>query len=712
MIEIHTDAQGIATLTINLPGRALNVIDWAFSEALAAQLEQLAADASVTGVIITSGKSSFMAGADLSIMKDFVREGVSPRQAADLIGTIGRTLRRLETLGKPVVGASPGTALGGGLELLLACHHRVAAADPKARYGLPEVSLGLLPGAGGTQRLPRLIGIAKALPLLVEGRLLSTEEAQALGLIHEVVPVDALLETARRALLDGRVNPSAAWDRKGFRMPGGDSGVPALNELFSATNGRNFARTRGLLPAPRAIASCVYEGSRLPIDRALRIEQMYFAQLVQGSAAQGQIHTLFFARQAAEKRAGRPEELPPRPVSHLGVIGAGARGQAISRIAALAGISVVMVDRDAAQAAMARDTLVQGMALDMAQGRLDAAQGARAVERIEAGAGLSALGDCELVIEAIPEDPILKAGLLRQAQGAMAEGTVLASSSACLPIAGLASGCPRPAELLRLNVCMPGLAGSAAALVEVACGPDTSRVTLARAMDFVRQLRLLPLRVQDVPGFYTTRCLAAYWREGFQLLSQGADPVEIDNAALSAGMAIGPLALADDVGLAFVARLQRAMGGAALRGVDALVAAQREGRHAQAGVYDYPQGVRQRWGGLDALVGAAGGGATLAAADRPSQAAMAERLLTAQMLTAAEAHLQGVVADASEADLGAVIGWGFPKHLGGPLWAMDQEGLPAFVARLQRLAEQHGQHLAPSPRLLARAADGSGFIQG
>lgn len=341
MIELQTDSQGIATLTIQQAQRAMNVIDWALVRALDERIDQIAQDPRIVGVILTSGKSSFLAGADLAIMADFVALGVTPRDAAQMIGRIGAALRRLETLGKPVVGASTGTALGGGLELLLACHHRVAADVPGAVYGLPEVTLGLLPGAGGTQRLPRLVGMAKALPLMLSGRHLTTAEAQDLGLLDQVVPADQLLTVAKQALLQGLVSATAPWDQKGFRLPGGDSTSLAANELFLLLNGDLLGRTHGLQPAPKAIASCVYEGSRLPIDRALHIEQMYFAQLVQGREAQAMIQTLFFSRQALEKAPGRPASMPRGKLSRLAVVGHAPWQTGLKKAAEAAGLTVV-----------------------------------------------------------------------------------------------------------------------------------------------------------------------------------------------------------------------------------------------------------------------------------------------------------------------------------------------------------------------------------
>lgn len=348
MIDLQLDADGIALLTIDQRERSMNVIDWALAEALSARLDELAAHIAAgrppRGVIVTSGKTSFVAGADLAIMADMAAPLASARQAAERIGRIGGVLRRLELLGVPVVGACTGTALGGGLELLLACHHRIAADRPGAVLGLPEVTLGLLPGAGGTQRLPRLIGIAEALPLLLEGRPMTPARALALGIVDAVVPPDELLPAARQALLDQRARSVAPWDERGFALPGGDSRAPKVAELFMLTNGRLSGSHHGLQPALAAIASCVYEGSRLPIDRALRLEQMAFARLVQGPQAHAMIGTLFFARQAAEKAALRPRELPRTTLRSIAVGSEEPAALALQQAATAAGLAVQPAD--------------------------------------------------------------------------------------------------------------------------------------------------------------------------------------------------------------------------------------------------------------------------------------------------------------------------------------------------------------------------------
>lgn len=544
MIDLHIDAQGVATLTLDQPQRAMNVIDWAFAHALHQHIEQIATDPRITGVILTSGKSSFLAGADLAIMADFVASGVTPRDAAQMIGRIGAVLRRLETLGKPVVGASTGTALGGGLELLLACHYRVAADVPGAVYGLPEVSLGLLPGAGGTQRLPRLIGMAKALPLMLSGRHLSTDQAQALGLLDQVVPADQVLSSARQALLDSRVPTSAPWDQKGFRLPGGDSNSPAANELFLLLNGENFGRTHGLQPAPKAIACCVYEGSRLPIDRALRIEQMYFAQLVQSREAQAMIQTLFFARQALEKAPGRPASVPRRKLTHITVAGDASWQLGLKQAAEAAGLTVVTDAKAGAKAGAKADTKV----------------------------------DTDLLVGESPGQVAMR---------------WFHSGFADLP-----------------------------AIVEIAPHTDTTDVQLARAFDLARQLRAVPVLLSASsplapPARYTGRCIEAALAAAQQLIADGVSAVVVNNAVIAQGWPS-----------------LRAMATA----------------------------IGQNWTADESPL------ATSSAATDQSLRAVAGHIAAAQRHVA-EAAISAATLTPEAANLAAVLGAGYPRHLGGPLIA-------------------------------------------
>lgn len=705
MIKYSQGDDGIAILSIDQSGRSMNVIDWTLGQQLAQALERAASDASVKGLVITSAKSSFVAGADLAIMQDFIKPGVTLRAAADLIGSIGNVLRRMEQLGKPVVGASPGTALGGGLEILLACHYRVAAENAAAQYGLPEVKLGLLPGAGGTQRLPRLIGLVKAIPLLVEGRSLRTAEALALGLLQEVVPADQLLTAARRAITENRVAVTQPWDVKGYRLPGGDSSSLAMNDLFTASNARATALGGGNFPAPRAILSCVYEGSRLRMDTALDIEKMYFAQLVQGPVAQGLIRTQFFARQAADKLVRRPQGIAIATWSRLGVLGAGFMGQGIAQVAAQAGMGVVLVDRDQATADAALASVRAHWNTEVAKGRMTAEAAEVLAQRLRASDTVEALRDCEMVIEAVLEDRALKRELIRQCDAVLGDKAIFASNTSTLPIGGLATASTRAQQVLGLHFFSPV---PKMALVEIIKGPHTSDETLARAMDFVKQIRKTPIVVNDAHAFYTTRCVESFVREGLRLLAEGVSPARIENAAVGLGMAVGPLTLADEVGLDVLHHIQseakRAFGSDyAGDASDALVErmhqAGRKGRKSGAGLFDYSVTGKQIWADLDT------------APSELAQQDIAERLLGIQLVVAANAFGQGIVTDAGEADLGAVLGWAFPSHLGGPLGAIDDQGLDTFVAKTDALAARFGSRFAAPAALREMAARGAKFHQ-
>jgi 3-hydroxyacyl-CoA dehydrogenase/enoyl-CoA hydratase/3-hydroxybutyryl-CoA epimerase len=703
MIELHTDRDGIATLTFDVPGRPVNAISWFLVDELHSRLDAIAGDSAIRGVIVTSAKPGFMVGADLAVIKDFAAPDVTLHRASELIAPVGRALRRLETLGIPVVAASPGSALGGGLEVLLACHYRIAADVEESRYGLPEVRLGLMPGAGGTQRLPRLIGIAAALPLLVAGTTVPPAQALRLGFLDEVVPAQRLLEAARAALLQGRVPASAPWDGKGFKVPGGDSGSPGLNDLFAGTLGRIRASTQGLQPAPRTIVASVYDGSRLPLDKALRVEQMYFARLVRGSQAQAMVETLFFARQQADKGVSRPGDARPRRFRQVGVLGAGFMGQGIARVAAQHGIDVVLVDRDASTTKKALQILASAVG----------DSGSQTLSRITIGESLRAFASCDLVIEAVPESLALKRSLLHAVEAVVAPETILASNTSTLPIRLLAQGGRQTDRWIGLHFFSPVHRMN---LVEVVVAHHTGPATLAGAIDFVRQIGRTPLVVKDARGFYTSRCVNAYVREGLRMLADGVDPVLIDNAALAEGMPVGPLVLLDEVGVDVVRNIQHAsrMAGAPAdldagsQRVDALLealfAGGHHGRKAGSGIYRYMEGRRVRSESLPAIRMAACGEP---APGNHTAAEAGERLMAIQMVAASRACSEGVVASLSQADLGAVLGWGFPAHLGGPLRAIRTEGVEGFRQRMQALAARHGPRFEPPAdlaELLARPA--------
>jgi 3-hydroxyacyl-CoA dehydrogenase / enoyl-CoA hydratase / 3-hydroxybutyryl-CoA epimerase len=703
MITIRVD-DSIGFLVIDMPDRSMNVLTPALADALGKAFETLVADPAVRGIVISSGKASFVVGADLAQMSDFAAPGVDRAQALERVARYGRVFRRIETCGKPVVAAAAGTALGGGLELMLCCHHRIATDDPKAQFGLPEVGLGLMPGLGGTQRLLRLAGIAAAIPVLTRGAPMNAQAAFKLGVLDQVVPADQLLSTAAAALREGRVKAVAPWDEKGFKVPGGGAYAPANSQSLMAANASLHAATRGNYPAPEAILRAIYEGSQLPIDRALKLEAQLFVSLVQGPVAQNMIRTLFFASQAASKLSRRPAEVERSAVRTLGVVGSGFMGAGVAQVAAAAGIRVILVDRDVATARRGRESIAAALDEEVAKGRRTAVQRDECLARIDVADDCRAFVDCDLVVEAVPEDFAIKNRVIGQALAALPARAVFASNTSALPIDELAGASASPENFIGLHFFSPV---AKMPLVEVVVGARTSRRTLAHALDFVQQLRKTPIIVRDGYGFYTTRCVEAYIREGVRLLAEGGEAARIENAGLALGMPVGPLALADEVGIDVLCHVihffrEREKGawaddkhgpGNAL--FDRLLSAGRLGRKSGHGFYEYPAGAAKRIDlrGLEPAI--------VAAPSDPAQ--IQERLLLAQVVEAMRCHADGVVDDLAEADLGSHLGWGFPSYLGGPFAFVQHMGMASFVKRCDELSAKLGPRFDP-PEALRRLA--------
>ena len=699
-----TQAGGIAVLSIDMPGRSMNVLNAGLLAALEAEFSRALDDPQVRGIVITSAKPSFVAGADLAEIAALASPEVSDADARAAIAAIGALLRRIELAAKPVVGATPGTALGGGLELLLATHHRIASEDASARYGLPEVGLGLLPGAGGTQRLPRLIGVADSLPLLLEGKPMDVAAMRRLGVFDEVVPAADLADAARAAIDEGRVlqgRPYATLD------------ADALQALARQRE-RVLARTRGHQPAPLAILDAVERGLALPLDEGLAVELDAFMPLLRGSVSRNMLRIRFFARQAADKLSRRPTGIAPSRVQRLGVLGAGFMGAGIAQVSALAGIDVVLVDRSAEIAAASREAIARAWQADVDKGRLAATARDAALARIEAGQDIGALAGCDLVIEAVAEDEAIKADVIRRTEAVLGDEGMFATNTSALPIDELARASVRPENFIGLHFFSPVPRMD---LVEVIVGEHTSERTLARALDYVRQIRKAPIVVNDGYGFYTTRCVDAYYREGIRMLADGVEPARIERAGVELGMPVGPLALADEVGIDviqhiahfFRARESGPVGEDRHRPVngiiDALVAQGRRGRKSGAGFYAYPEDAPKR---LD-LTAMAGLVAPDATQPPPDDAQLRERLLYVQLLEAARCWAEDVIAHADEIDLGAHLGWAFPLHLGGPAAEIDAIGSQRFVARLEQMAQALGARFTPPARLLQAAASGFRF---
>ncbi|MCX4149659.1 3-hydroxyacyl-CoA dehydrogenase NAD-binding domain-containing protein [Paraburkholderia madseniana] len=702
-IDFEIDADGIARVGIDVPGRTINVFVPELLADLASVVEAIRTRDDIRGAILTSAKASgFIAGADL---KDFATahdRRVSAQAARDMTLHASQIFRSLETSGKPVAAAINGLALGGGYELCLACHYRVLVDDPKAVVGLPEVTVGLLPGAGGTQRLPRLIGIERAIPLLLDGRHVGPVDALRMGLVDKVVARDLVYATAREWVL---AHPAACqpWDVKGFKVPGGAGALaPHAAKTFGLGVAAQRAATRDNYPAPGAIQSCVYEGTQLPLDAALRVEASYFGSLLAGSVARNLMRTLFVNKLAADKGVGRPG-LPDEKVVKLGVLGAGMMGSGITYAAAVSGIDVVLLDASQAAAEQGKARCAALLAKEVAKGRRSEQAASDVLARITPSDAFASVADCDLVVEAVFENREIKADVIRKAEAVLPKSAVFASNTSTLRITGLAQHSMRPGQLIGIHFFSPV---ERMQLVEVIVGRDTSESTLARALGFIKQLRKTPIVVNDSPGFYTSRIFCAFVDEGMAMLAQGVAPALIENAARQAGMATGPLAVTDEVSLELQKQVidqaiadglpDRCLRQHAAPVVEKLTSMGRLGRKAGMGFYDYPQGAKKHlWNGLSELYPLL--------ERQPSVEEVKRRLLYIQALEAARCIEEGVLTDAANADIGAVMGLGFPTWTGGTLSLIETIGLSTFVAECDGFALQFGERFQPSEWLRRRA---------
>lgn len=706
MIDYTLDDDGIATLSWNLPARSQNVLNGESCEAFFAAAARALQDAAVKGMLVTSAKPDFIAGGDL----EWLQASDSAETLFARTCELHRALRALETGGKPVAIAMPGSALGGGLEIALAGHHRVAADNPKARFGLPEVTLGLLPGGGGTQRLPRLVGVQASLPLLLEGKRLKAADALAAGILHAVVPAGEEIAAARAWLLDAsRRTATQPWDAKGFRIPGGALTHPSVQQVFMAANALARQKTYGNYPAVASILSCVYEGLLTDLDTGLKTEARYFVKAVLSPEAKAMIRTLFFGMNEANKLAARPAGVPTQRYRKVGVLGAGMMGAGIAYVSAKAGLDVVLIDTGEEAAARGKDYSRKLVDKQVQRGRLAREKADALLAKIVPTTDFARLDGAQLVIEAVFEDRAIKADVTRRSEAVLAPDALFASNTSTLPITGLAQASARPANFIGLHFFSPV---DKMPLVEVIVGRDTSEATLARALDYVKTIGMTPIVVNDSRGFYTSRVFSTYVLEGLAMLAEGVAPALIENAGLLAGMPVGPLALTDEVSSELIHKITRQtradLGDAYVARPGEDVAARmvelgRLGRKAGLGYYDYPAsgGKKALWPGLAQEFPLA--------AEQPDVAALIERLVTVQAVETARCLEERVLTTARDADVGAILGWGFPAFRGGPASYIHGVGVDAFVATCDRLAARHGARFAAPALLREMAAQGRSF---
>ena len=709
------DADGVATITWDVVAKSMNVMSTAAFANLSGLVDQALADASVKGIIITSAKKDFAGGMDLNVIAEMRAGGA--QAIFDGVMTMHKVLRKIELAGmdpktikggKPIVAALPGTALGIGLELPLSCHRIIAADNPKAKIGLPEIMVGIFPGAGGTTRLVRKLGAMMAAPFLLEGKLSDPKAAKAAGLIDEVVAADQLLERAKEWVLAAKdadlVKP---WDDKGYKMPGGAPYHPAGFMTFVGASAMVLGKTMGVYPAAKALLSAVYEGALVPFDTALRIEARWFTSVLLNPSSSAMIRSLFINKEALEKGANRPA-VADQSVKKLGVIGAGMMGAGIAYVAALAGIEVVLIDATQESAdrgkAHSADLLEKGIQ----RRKVTAEKKAEVLGRITATTDYAALSGADLVVEAVFEDPKVKAEVTAKVEAAVGADCIYASNTSTLPISMLAKASARPDQFIGIHFFSPV---DKMNLVEIIRGKQTGERAVAKALDFVRAIRKTPIVVNDARFFYANRCIIPYINEGIRMVAEGVEPALIENAAKLVGMPLGPLQLVDetsiDLGVKIAKATKAAMGDAYPDGaVDEVLfwmADQgRMGKKANAGFYTYDAAGKREglWDGL---------AAQYPHKPDPELTTVQHRLLMAQVLEAVRALEDGVLTDIREGDVGAILGWGFAPWSGGPFSWLDIIGAARAVEICERLLAAFGPRFEAPALLREMATKGESF---
>lgn len=715
--ELKTDADGVATITWNVADKSMNVMSLAGFALLDSLIDTALADTAVKGIIITSAKKDFAGGMDLNVIAK-MREDGGAKGIFDGVMNMHAILRKIERAGmdpktlkggKPIVAALPGTALGIGLEIPLSCHRIIAADNPKAKIGLPEIMVGIFPGAGGTTRLVRKMGAMMAAPFLLEGKLSDPKAAKAAGLIDEVVAPDELLARAKEWVLGAKdadlVKP---WDAKGYKMPGGAPYHPAGFMTFVGASAMVHAKTMGVYPAAKALLSAVYEGALVPFDTALKIEARWFTSVLMNPSSSAMIRSLFINKEALEKGAVRPAQ-PDQTVKKLGIIGAGMMGAGIAYVSANAGIEVVLIDAKQEAADHGKSHSEAILDKGISRKKVTEQKKAEVLGRITATTDYAALAGCDLIVEAVFEDMKIKAEVTQKVEAVVGPDCIFATNTSTLPITDLAKASARPDQFIGIHFFSPV---DKMLLVEIIRGKATGDRAVAKALDFVRQIRKTPIVVNDARFFYANRCIIPYINEGIRMLAEGVEPVLIENAAKLVGMPLGPLQLVDetsiDLGVKIAKATRLAMGDAYPDGaVDTVLFAMadqgRLGKKAGAGFYSYDEKGKRLglWDGLEAAYPVAG--------TQPELTEVQHRLLMAQVLEAVRALEDGVLMDIREGDVGAILGWGFAPWSGGPLSWLDMIGAARAVEICDRLTAEFGDRFKAPTLLRDMAAKGDGF---
>ena len=716
--KLDKDADGILLATFDMPGRSMNVLNAGSIADVAALTEMIKSDDSITGAVITSGKKAFCAGADLEEMGGslasaralMAKDPEGAKKALfENVYKLNQLFRDLETCGKPVAAALDGLALGGGFEFVMACTGRFVSSDNKgAKVGLPEAMIGLLPGAGGTQRLPRLVGLMAASGVLLQGKQLKAAEAHGMGIFHAAVPSAELVATAKQWVKD---NPKAKqpWDQDKFRFPGGAPYTAQGYQMFAGANAMVRKESFGNYPAMRNIVACVYEGSQVPMDAALRIESRYFCDLMLRPESANMVRSLFLSKQALEKGEARPAGQTKGEVKKVGVIGAGFMGAGVAYVSAMAGLDVVLIDRDQDGADKGKQFTIDEQTKRVKRKKTTQEKADAIINRIEATTDYSKLKDVDLIVEAVFENSELKAKITKMAEEVIGEKAVFGSNTSTIPITDLAKASSRPDNFIGIHFFSPV---HKMMLVEIIKGEKTSDYAISRAIDFVSKIRKVPIVVEDTRGFYANRCVMRYIQEGYNLLSEGVKPALIENAGKMAGMPVGPLSLQDEVAIDLAYKVmtqtKHDLGSQYVEGkgdviIDKMYNAERYGRKNGKGFYVYEGREKHLWPELGQF-------AVNGLQDpQPNVKDVKDRLMYAQAIEAARTMAEGIVHDPREADLGSIFGWGFAPFTGGAISFIDTIGAKTFVARADELLEAYGPQFEVPKLLREMAKSGETF---
>jgi 3-hydroxyacyl-CoA dehydrogenase/enoyl-CoA hydratase/3-hydroxybutyryl-CoA epimerase len=689
----------IAIISWNMTTSAMNVLNDISIPEFEGHLEKAYSDQEVKGIIITSEKNEFIAGADVKMI--LRNNSKDPSEMHKFSLEFNAIFRKLETCGKPVVAAMNGTALGGGYEVCLACHYRIALDNPKAVIGLPEVQLGLLPGGGGTQRLPRIIGMEAALMLMVEGKRISPTEALGYGMVNDIAATrEEMMEKSIKWIL---ANPKAIqpWDeydkktgeikaRENYKVPGGNVQSPTGMRTFAGGTAMIMEKTKGNYPAPIAILSCVYEGLQVNMDRAIPIEARYFVKVATSREAKNLIGVMFLGKNEADKGASRPKGIPTTDVKKLGILGAGFMGAGIAYVSALSGIEVVLKDITLENAEKGKDYSRGLVQKGIERGKTTSEKGEKVLSLIKPTSDVADLKGCDLIIEAVFENRELKANVTKEAEPMLSELGVFGSNTSTIPITGLAKASSKPENFIGIHFFSPV---DKMMLVELIRGEETSDYAVALAVDFVKKIRKTPIVVNDSRGFYTSRCFSTYTTEGIALLKDGVDPVLIENAGKNAGMPVGALAVSDEVALDLALKIskQSILDGALSEEDGAYQVTRmmvedlgRFGKKNKKGFYEYPEvGKKYLWEGLAEYFPVS--------KNQPDVEEVKKRLLYRQVVESIRCIDEGVLMTKLDGNIGSILAWGFPPYAGGTLNFAGFVGTETFLNEVERLANTYGE---------------------